>query len=282
MKETKHHASAAGVLQVPFDKPMLPAGNVEVWLAEVERRMKASVRTQVGCGGQLAVYLPSQTGSTPSAAQLNEHVSVSDTEPSTNLLFLPLLLQIIAAMHAYPSRPRTSWVREWPAMVVLAVNQIFWARGVEEALTQGTVQVGWSTKPGFGSFFFSPALCTVYIPLLVWMTLRVPACLHRLARPQPVYVHAQEFLDRCNNDLMGLTDLVQGELTEAERLTLGALITVDVHACDVVRELLEAGIKQTSDFEWVSRLRYYWRDDVFVDMAQASRDVCRPRSLLQL
>lgn len=78
----------------------------------------------------------------------------------------------------------------------------------------------------------------------------------------------QEFLDRCNNDLMGLTDLVQGELTEAERLTLGALITVDVHACDVVRELLEAGIKQTSDFEWVSRLRYYWRDDVFVDMAQ--------------
>jgi dynein heavy chain len=34
-------------VQVPFDKPMLPSGNVEVWLAEVERRMKSSVRTQV-------------------------------------------------------------------------------------------------------------------------------------------------------------------------------------------------------------------------------------------
>jgi dynein heavy chain len=78
----------------------------------------------------------------------------------------------------------------------------------------------------------------------------------------------QELLDRSNSELMGLTDLVQGDLTEAERLTLGALITVDVHACDVVRELQEAGIKNTSDFEWVSRLRYYWRDDVFVDMAQ--------------
>lgn len=78
----------------------------------------------------------------------------------------------------------------------------------------------------------------------------------------------QAFLDRCNADLIGLTDLVQGELTEAERLTLGALITVDLHASDVVRELLEGGVKQTSDFEWVSRLRYYWRDDVFVDMAQ--------------
>jgi dynein heavy chain len=81
----------------------------------------------------------------------------------------------------------------------------------------------------------------------------------------------QAFLDRSNNDLMGLTDLVQGELTEAERMTLGALITVDGHACDVVRELLEAGIKQTSDFEWVSRLRYYWRDDVFVDMTQVRK-----------
>jgi hypothetical protein len=49
--------------------------------------------------------------------------------------------QILAAMHAYTGRPHTSWVCEWPAMVVLAVSQVFWARGVEEAVTQGTVQV---------------------------------------------------------------------------------------------------------------------------------------------
>jgi dynein heavy chain len=93
-----------------------------------------------------------------------------------------------------------------------------------------------------------------------------------------LHLHLQEFLDHSNSDLMGLTDLVQGELTEAERLTLGALITVDVHACDVVRELQEAGVKQTSDFEWVSRLRYYWRDDVFVDMAQV-RSACTCRDI---
>ena len=34
--------------------------------------------------------------------------------------------------------------------------------------------------------------------------------------------------------------------------------------------LCATGLKQITDFEWVSRLRYYWRDDVFVDMAQAS------------
>lgn len=40
---------------------------------------------------------------------------------------------------------------------------------------------------------------------------------------------------------MDLTDLVRGKLTDQERLTLGALITVDVHARDVVQELVDAG-----------------------------------------
>jgi hypothetical protein len=43
------------VAQVPFDKPMQPAGNVEFWLGEVERRMLASVRTQVRRGGSLGL-----------------------------------------------------------------------------------------------------------------------------------------------------------------------------------------------------------------------------------
>eukprot|EP00955_Chlamydomonas_euryale_P040523 351732-Chlamydomonas_euryale.AAC.21 len=72
-------------------------------------------------------------------------------------------------------------------------------------------------------------------------------------------------------DLLDLTDMVRGELSNQDRTTLGALITVDVHARDVVDELVHAGTSlRVTDFEWVSRLRYYWRDDVFVDMVQAS------------
>ncbi|GBF98747.1 dynein heavy chain axonemal [Raphidocelis subcapitata] len=159
--------------RVPFDKPMQPVGNVETWLGEVERRMRASVRAQ-----------------------------------------------IVAAMAAYDSRPRTQWVCDWPAMVVLAVAQVFWCGGVEAAIAAGGVRA---------------------------------------------------YLEKCTADLMGLTDLVRGRLSEGQRQTLGALITIDVHARDVVQELADAGLQRASDFEWVSRLRYYWRDgDLCVDMVQAS------------
>ena len=50
------------------------------------------------------------------------------------------------------------------------------------------------------------------------------------------------YLTKCTKDLMDLTDLVRGNLSYQDRTTLGALITVDVHARDVVQELSDAGV----------------------------------------
>ena len=50
-----------------------------------------------------------------------------------------------------------------------------------------------------------------------------------------------KYLEKCTADLMDLTDLVRGNLSYQDRTTLGALITVDVHARDVVQELSDAG-----------------------------------------
>lgn len=47
--------------------------------------------------------------------------------------------QITAAMAAYGTKPRTEWVCDWPAMVVLAVAQVFWSAGVEGAVAEGAV-----------------------------------------------------------------------------------------------------------------------------------------------
>lgn len=37
------------------------------------------------------------------------------------------------SIKAYPSKPRTEWVFDWPSQLTLVVNQIFWTHEVDEA-----------------------------------------------------------------------------------------------------------------------------------------------------
>ncbi|GAX82307.1 hypothetical protein CEUSTIGMA_g9736.t1 [Chlamydomonas eustigma] len=59
-------------------------------------------------------------------------------------------------------------------------------------------------------------------------------------------------------DLMQEVMLVRGELTSLQRATLGALVVVDVHARDVVQEMVDDEVSTIDDFSWQSRLRYYF------------------------
>ncbi|KFH11906.1 putative dynein heavy chain 2 [Toxoplasma gondii VAND] len=62
--------------------------------------------------------------------------------------------------------------------------------------------------------------------------------------------------------------LVRGRLDKLQSITVGALIVIDVHAKDVVEKLAEAKVESISFFEWISQLRYYWRDDCWVRCVQ--------------
>ena len=43
--------------------------------------------------------------------------------------------QVVESMAAYATDPRPKWVREWPAMVVLAVSAIYWSNECQDAIS---------------------------------------------------------------------------------------------------------------------------------------------------
>ena len=64
-----------------------------------------------------------------------------------------------------------------------------------------------------------------------------------------------EYHKRQLNELDDLRQLVRGKLTSKARQTLSALIVIEVHARDVVINLLDEKVSDVNDFEWISQLR---------------------------
>ena len=58
-----------------------------------------------------------------------------------------------------------------------------------------------------------------------------------------------------------LTFITRSGLTKVERNKVVALITIEVHARDVVEKLAKLGTTSVTDFNWVSQLRFYWDRD---------------------
>ena len=63
-------------------------------------------------------------------------------------------------------------------------------------------------------------------------------------------------------ELQKLIVLIRGALPKLTRYIVVALVTTDVHARDIIDELLEKEVSNVHDFLWQQQLRYYWEHDV--------------------
>lgn len=56
--------------------------------------------------------------------------------------------------------------------------------------------------------------------------------------------------------LDNLRNLVRQDVSTIGRMTLSALIVIEVHARDVVANMLKENVTSTNAFEWISQLRF--------------------------
>ena len=53
-----------------------------------------------------------------------------------------------------------------------------------------------------------------------------------------------------------LRNLIRTDLTGLQRNILSALIVIEVHARDVVQEMVADGVTDVNNFSWIGQLRY--------------------------
>ena len=106
---------------------------------------------------------------------------------------------------------RIDWVRKWAAQAVLGVNMMRWTRGAEKSIMCGSGNMETDEK-------------------------------------NPQFNNLAAFLELLLADLRDIVELVRQDLSPLERLTLGALVVLDVHGRDVIRSLAKDGCNSIQDF----------------------------------
>lgn len=82
----------------------------------------------------------------------------------------------------------------------------------------------------------------------------------RFTKTRPELI--QKYFEKLIVELKDIVTLIRSEdITNLQRITIKALIVIDVHAKDVVEELIRKGVNSATDFNWLAQLRYYFEEE---------------------
>jgi dynein heavy chain len=104
----------------------------------------------------------------------------------------------------------------------------------------------------------------------VWWTSDVNAAFERLEQGNETAV--KEYVATVMGGLEGLSRMVLGELTKQLRIKIKTIITIEVHARDVVQRLIDMKVDSAGSFAWQSQLKYRWDEeqkDCFINICDA-------------
>ena len=54
------------------------------------------------------------------------------------------------------------------------------------------------------------------------------------------------------------SEAIRGNMTRNQRSKIVALVTIEVHARDIIDKLYKTGCNDINAFDWLSQLRLYW------------------------
>jgi dynein heavy chain len=97
-----------------------------------------------------------------------------------------------------------------------------------------------------------PAMGILCVNMITW-TAGVENAIHKN--------NLAEYEAYLNKQLLEVVNLVRGKLPSLVRKTLNPLVTIDVHARDIVADLKKKRVRNLNEFDWLSQLRYYWEQD---------------------
>jgi dynein heavy chain len=114
----------------------------------------------------------------------------------------------------------------------------------------------------------NPAQLVVTVSQIHWVA-KLEKCLKHKAPAEAL----RDFLNDNVLQLEELTSLVRSDLSPLQRKVVVPLMTVDVHARDIVDNMMVDGVTAVSDFGWQMQLRFYWdviNDEVTIAQTNAT------------
>ncbi|XP_063228083.1 LOW QUALITY PROTEIN: dynein axonemal heavy chain 7-like [Bacillus rossius redtenbacheri] len=110
-----------------------------------------------------------------------------------------------------------------------------------------------------------PGQVVLCVSMMYWT-----ADVHGILSGQEAVTRLGSYHSQLEHQLSETVALTRGHLSAQARITLGALVVLNVHAKDIVQELHGEGVSTAADFKWLAQLRYYWEDGVTARIINAT------------